>query len=186
MWFFLVGKLFCVIVVYFLSKTLLSFYESGSDLFFFEKVISWFLLDHLYNYYEESINNCYSCKLEFRSLLYTIIALFFKIFIYVYWLVILEYSFLVLVVTIPFCFLLYFGIIDLNKKIKIISLVKESLVYSIVKVIFYFFFFIILLLLFEYIFSFSLIKNNLLLELFTFLFIVYFWCYSNIVVFIFF
>ena len=41
----------------FLSKTLLSFYESGSDLFFFEKVISWFLLDHLYNYYEESINS---------------------------------------------------------------------------------------------------------------------------------
>lgn len=186
MWFFLVGKLFCTIVVYFLSKTLLSFSEEDSDLFLFEKVISWFLLDHLYEYYGESINNCYSCKLEFRSLLDVILILLIKLFIYVYWLVILKYFFLLLLISIPCCFSIYYGLVGLNKKIKWISIVKESFVYSMIKVIFYVFFLIILGLFFEYTFSFSLLKNNLLLELFTFLFIVYFWCYSKCVVFLFF
>ena len=111
MWVFFIGKLFWIIIVYLLSK--IELYLQGNELSVSERILGWFFLEYLSEYYNETIENCFLTKFELRFLLSNFFIVFRNLFLYSYFFISIK-----LVTTLFFIvmFLIYFGFYSYKKK----------------------------------------------------------------------
>lgn len=105
MLFLFIGKLFCIIIIYLISKGFCNYKENKNNLL--EQFLSWFLIEYIPKYYRETINNCFSKKLEFRILIYNIVSVIKNLFIYLYLNTIIKYIVLFLLGLIIICIISY-------------------------------------------------------------------------------